>query len=225
MDPSNGHITGMVGGSDYSTNQYNIATSKGRPTGSSFKMFTLATAIEQGYDPYSFTLDCSSPMNVGTVQIKNVSGISYGYKTIQGATAVSSNTGFVRLQQKLDTSNVIDMARKLGIKDAELPKVTTLTLGVADINPVEMASAYATVANGGIYYEPVSILRITTASGDEIFNSDDNDNPENGKRVIDKEVAGAVTKVLKTVFSEGTAKSACIANGQPVAGKTGTSED
>ena len=225
MDPSNGYITGMVGGDDYQNNQYNIATSKGRPTGSSFKIFTLATAIEQGYDPNKYTLDCTSPMDIGTVQIKNVGGASYGIKTIQGATAVSSNTGFVRLQQKVETKNVIDMAKRLGIKNADLPLVTTLTLGVADINPVEMASAYSTVANGGIYHEPVSILRIETASGDEIYSYNEKENEDNGKRVLDERVAGAITKVLKTVFTQGTATSAQLKNKQPVAGKTGTSED
>ena len=225
VDPSNGYITGMVGGDDYSVHQYNIATSKGRPTGSSFKMFTLATAIEQGYDPFSYTVDCSGPMKVGTVRIENYGNASYGTKTIQGATAVSSNTGFVRLQQKVETQNVINMAQKLGIKKADLPIVTTLTLGVADINPLEMASAFATVAAGGIYHEPVSILRIETASGDEIFNYDPEENPDNGQRVIDEKVAGAVTKVLQTVFTQGTATSAKPNSKQPIAGKTGTSED
>lgn len=225
MDPKNGYITGMVGGSDYSKNQYNIATSKGRPTGSAFKMFTLATAIEQGYDPYSYTVDCSGPMSVGTVRIENYGNASYGTRTVQGATAISSNTGFVRLQQKVETQNVINMAKRLGIKNANLPNVTTLTLGVADINPVEMASAFATIANGGIYHEPVSITKIETASGELIFEYDDTENPDNNERVIDEKIAGAVTKVLQTVFTQGTATSAKLANGQPVAGKTGTSED
>lgn len=225
MDPTNGYITGMVGGADYSKNQYNIATSKGRPTGSAFKVFTLTTAIEQGYDPYSYTLDCTGPMHVGSVEIQNVGNANFGIKTIQGATAVSSNTGFVRLQQKVETSNVISMARRMGIKEANLPNVTTLTLGVADITPVEMACAFATLASGGIYHEPVSITKIETASGELIYEYDPDENPENGQRVLDEKIAGAATKVLQTVFSEGTAASARLANGQPVAGKTGTSED
>lgn len=225
VDPTNGYITGMVGGDDYSVHQYNIATSKGRPTGSSFKMFTLATAIEQGYDPYSYTVDCSGPMKVGDVRIENYGNASYGTRTIQSATAISSNTGFVRLQQKVETQNVINMAHKLGIKQAELPEVTTLTLGSADINPLEMASAYATIANGGIYHEPVSILKINTASGDEIYSYDPENNEDNGKRVVDEKVAGAVTKVLQTVFTQGTATSAKPNSQQPIAGKTGTSED
>lgn len=225
MDPSNGYITGMVGGSDYEKNQYNIATSKGRPTGSSFKMFTLATAIEQGYNPFEYQLDCTSPMNIGNISISNINGIDYGIKTIQGATAVSSNTGFIRLQQKVETQNVIDMARKLGIKNADLPLITTLTLGSADINPVEMACAFATVANGGVYHEPVSILKIETAGGEEIFSYDPEENEDNGEQVIDEKVAGAITKVLQTVFTQGTGTSAKPDSKQPIAGKTGTSED
>lgn len=225
MDQNNGFITGMVGGADYNQNQYNIATTKGRPTGSSFKAFTLTAAIELGYDPYSYSVDCSSPMRVGDIRIENFDNYSYGYKTIQGATAVSSNTGFIRLQQKVETENVIDMARKLGIKKASLPSVTTLTLGHVDITPVEMASAYATIASGGIYHDPVSITRIETASGDEIYNHEDNKSNEDGTQVISPEVAGAATKVLKTVFTQGTATSAQLARKQPVAGKTGTSED
>lgn len=88
-----------------------------------------------------------------------------------------------------------------------------------------MASAYATVANGGKYHEPVSILKIETAAGQEIFTYDENENEDNGEQVIDEKVAGAITKVLRTVFTQGTATSAQLANKQPVAGKTGTSED
>lgn len=225
VDPSNGHITGMVGGENFQTNQYNIATSKGRPTGSSFKAFTLVAAIEQGYDPFSYTIDCSSPMTIGDINVANIFNTNYGTKTIQGATAVSSNTGFVRLQQKVEANNVINTARKLGIKKADLKPITTLTLGVYDINPLEMASAFSTIANGGIYHEPVSILKIDTASGENIYTYNPNENPENGVRVIDEKVAGAATKVLETVFTQGTAKSAQLKNGQVSAGKTGTSED
>lgn len=225
MDPSNGYVTGIVGGDDYSVHQYNIATTKGRPTGSSFKVFTLATAISQGYDPSSYTLDCSGPMSVGNITINNVGNTNFGTRTIQGATAVSSNTGYVRLQQKVGGDNVIETARKMGIKNADLPNVTTLTLGMADITPLEMASAYATLANGGKYHEPVSITKIETASGDTIFEYDPSQNTDNGKQVIDPKIAGACTKVLQTVFTQGTATAARPANGQPVAGKTGTSDD
>ena len=123
------------------------------------------------------------------------------------------------------SENELKPKRKLGIKNAYLPNMTTLTLGSANINPIEMASAYATIANGGIYHEPVSILKIKTPSGEEIYSYDPYKNPENGVRVVDEKVAGAVIKVLETVFSEGTAKSAQLNNNQPVAGKTGTSDD
>lgn len=224
MNPQNGYVTGIVGGDNYEKHQFNIATSNGRPTGSSFKVFTLATAIEQGYDPFSYKLDCTSPMKLGDISIENIFGRNYGQKTIQGAMAVSSNTGLVRLQQKVGTENVVNMARKLGIKNADLPAVATLTLGSANVNPIEMACAYSTICNGGIYHEPVTILDIRTASGEQIYYYDEHENPDNGLRVLDQRVCGAITKVLKTVFTEGTATNAKPANGQPVAGKTGTSD-
>ena len=225
INPGNGFITGMVGGKDFNTNQYNICTSKGRPTGSSFKAFTLIAAIEAGYNPNSYSIDCSGPLNISSTSINNFGNSSYGYRTIQGAIAISSNTGLVRLQQKVGTQKLIETAQKLGIKKADLPSVQTLTLGVADINPLEMASAYATVANGGIYHEPQAIMQIETASGDEIYNFEKNENLVEGERVLSPDVASAATSVLKTVFTQGTATSAQLNNGQVLAGKTGTSED
>lgn len=225
LDPSTGFITSIVGGKDYNTNQYNIATSSGRPTGSSFKAFTLVSAIEQGINPFQDMVNCSSPYTIGDITVHNIFNASYGTTTIQRATALSSNTGYVRLQQKVGTQSVIDTARKLGIKNADLPNITTLTLGSANINPVEMASAFATIANGGIYHEPTCIKSIVTADGKTILDNNP-EAPENqGERVIDDRVAAAATKTLQTVFTSGTGESAQLSSGQPCAGKTGTSED
>lgn len=224
VDPSNGYITGMVGGSDYNQNNFNIATQKGRPCGSSFKTFTLMSAISQGIDPFNTYIDCSGPLTINGNKINNFDYGSYGKQTIQNAIARSLNTGLVRLQQKCGTNNVIDMAQTLGIKKASLPSVSTLTLGVADVTPLEMASAYATIANGGTYYNPCAITKIENSKGDTIYDySQESDS--SGEQVVDNRICGAATKVLETVFTKGTASTAQIASGQPVAGKTGTSED
>ena len=220
IDPSTGNILALVGGRDFNENQFNIATQKGRPTGSSFKAFTLAAAIEDGIDPAT-TVDCTSPMeSKDGGRIENFANTNYGRKTIQQAIAVSSNTGLVRLSREVGYEKVVDMARRLGIKNADLPKVDTLTLGVADITPLEMASAYATLASGGIYHEPQAIVKIVDRNGKTIFE----ENTE-GTRVISEGVAGAVTDVLTTVFTSGTATGAQLADGRPVAGKTGTGEN
>ncbi len=221
VDPNTGFVKAMVGGRDYYTDQYNIATGKGRPTGSSFKMFTLVTAIEQGINPQTY-IDCTSPITLsdGTT-IENIYGIDYGWRSIASATNVSSNTGYIRLQNKVGTANVIETAHRMGIT-SDLPNVTSLSLGVADINLLQMAQAYGVLATGGILHDSVVVSKIVDKNGVTIYEA-----PQQGERVLSEEVAGAATKVLQGVFntSEGTANSARLASGQPVAGKTGTAEN
>lgn len=216
-DPNTGYVRAMVGGKDYYTDQYNIAVN-GRPTGSSFKAFTLAAAIENGINPQTMA-DCTSPLRLpnGTT-IENFNGIDYGWRTIASATAVSSNTGFVRLQEIVGTDKVIEMAHRLGI-DADLPAVASLTLGVADISPLEMAQAYGVFATGGTLREPVVVERIVNHNGETIYQAS-----TEGSRVLSPEVAYATTQVLQGVFSSGGTAAGYGLGSQPVAGKTGTSE-
>lgn len=219
IDPNTGYVKAMVGGKNYYSDEYNIAVN-GRPTGSSFKAFTLAAAIENGINPQTY-VDCTSPMTLddGT-EIENFNGTNYGWRTIASATAVSSNTGFVRLQEQVGTDKVIDMAHRLGI-DRDLPSVPSLTLGVADISPLEMAQAYGVFATGGTLRSATVVERIVDHTGQTIYQAS-----TNGEQVLSPEVACAVTNVLEGVFaSGGTAAGAGLSNGQPVAGKTGTSEN
>lgn len=219
VDPNTGYIKAMVGGRDYYTDQFNIAVN-GRPTGSAFKAFTLVAAIESGISPQT-QADCTSPLTLddGT-QIENFFGANYGWRSIASATAVSSNTGYVRLQEVVGTDKVIETAHRMGV-DSELPAVPSLTLGVANVSPLEMAEAYGTLATGGIHRDAVAVERIEDADGNVIYQAS-----TEGERVLDESVAGAATQVLEGVFgSEGTASGAGLASGQPVAGKTGTSEN
>ena len=223
VDPSNGHVVAMVGGADYSQNQFNVAAQGGRPTGSSFKTFTLIAAIEAGIDP-STSVDCSSPYRLksGLGTVENFGGMQYGTRSLQSATAVSSNTAYVQLQEFLGGDKVIEVCKRLGIDTSDLLNVDTLTLGVFDITPLEMASAYATLAANGIHYDPVVVTKIVDRKGNEIYKD-----TQEGKRVLDESTCGAVTDVLKTVFTQGdgTAAGSRLAGGRPVAGKTGTTSD
>ena len=105
---------------------------------------------------------------------------------------------------------------------SELSPVLTLTLGTSSVTPLEMASAYATLASGGVRHDAVVVTRIVDAEGETVYEA-----PDTSERVLDEDVTGAVTKVLRTVFEtgEGTAYGAGPSNGQPVAGKTGTSDN
>ena len=221
MDPTTGYVLAIVGGRDFYADQWNIATQGGRPAGSSFKVFTLTAAIEQGISPNTIT-DCSDPLILADgSQLHNFDSINYGVRTLLSATAVSSNTGYYRLSQRLGAEATVEMAHRLGI-DSDLSPYPIITLGTENVTPLEMAEAYSTLATGGIHHEPVVITRIETKDGSILYEAEDT-----SERVIEEEVAGAVTKVLRGVFerSEGTAYGYGPTNGQVVAGKTGTGQE
>ncbi len=224
IDPNTGYILAMVGGKDFFEDQFNIATTKGRPTGSTFKVFTLVTAIEQGISPTTL-VDCSTPVTVttstGEVDINNMSNIDYGIIPITTATYWSVNTGYVRLELEVGIEAVIETAYKMGIT-AELPAVPSLTIGVADITPLEMASAYGTLATYGIHYETTAITKIVDKTGNTIYEA----NTE-GTRVLSESVAGATTSVLEgvTTVSGATGTAITMFDRRPVAAKTGSSDD
>lgn len=221
MDPTNGYVKAIVGGRDFYSDQWNVATQGGRPAGSSFKTFTLAAAIESGISPNT-TIDCTDPYTFpdGTL-LHNFDSINYGTRSIASAVAVSSNTGFYRLSERLGAAKTIDMAKRLGI-DSDLSNYPIITLGTENVTPLEMAEAYSTLATGGVHHEPVVITRIETKSGDVLYEAEDT-----SERVIEESVASAVTNVLRGVFerSEGTAYGYGPSNGQVVAGKTGTGQE
>lgn len=230
IDVATGQVKAMTRGVPYGQgegeSQVNIATGDGgtgRQAGSTFKAFTLAAAIEQGISPQTL-VDCTSPLKKGQdgapEDFENFNGNDYGIQTIQSATAISSNTGYLRLSNSIGQASTTEMASRLGVTSPMQP-VYTATEGVADVNPLEMASAYATLASGGVKREPTVITKILDRDGNVIWPQEESDT---GERVLDEKVAAATTKVLETVFtqSNGTATSARLNSGQPVAGKTGT---
>lgn len=228
VDVATGQVKAMTRGVPYGQgegeSQVNIATGDGgtgRQAGSTFKAFTLAAAIEQGISPQTL-VDCSSPLKAGQdgapQDFENFGGANYGIQSIQSATAISSNTGYLRLSNSIGQASTTEMASRLGVTSPMDP-VYTATEGVADVNPLEMASAYATLASGGVKRTPTVITKILDRDGTVIYEAGDT-----SERVLDEAVSAATTKVLETVFtqSNGTGTSARLNNGQPVAGKTGT---
>ena len=154
---------------DYYTSQVNLATGTGggggRPCGSSFKTFTLLAALEQGISPQTM-VDCSSPANIQGygIPLQNIDNINYGTRSIARAFAVSSNTGFVRLEMAVGVDKVADMARRLGITSPLSDEDPSLTLGTHNVTMLDMAGAYATIANAGVHHDPTPILRIVDLS-------------------------------------------------------------
>ncbi len=221
IDPRNGYVKAIVGGADFYTDQWNIAVQGGRPSGSTFKVFTLAAAIEAGISPQSY-IDCSNPVTLASGQtVNNFGNATYGLRTIADATAISSNTGYYRLAEQVGVDKLIEMAHRMGI-DSELSPYPIITLGTENVTPLEMAEAYSTLATGGEHRDYVIITRIEDKNGNVLYEAADSP-----VRVMDESVAGAVTDVLRGVFekSYATAYGYAPSNGQPVAGKTGTGVD
>ncbi len=228
IEPATGHILAMAGGKDFGTSQLNLATFRGgtgRQAGSAFKAFTLAEAMEQGFDldsrwygPNTITIDdpvCLGPE--GPWEPENAEGGGSSY-SLQSATAHSVNTVFAQLVVELGPDEVVDMAHRLGIR-SDLPAVCSITLGSVAVNPVEMTNAYATLAARGTLRRANPLLQVRSPGG----KIDPRIVPK-GRRVVDENVADLVTYALEDVVEFGTGASADLSS-WPTAGKTGTAQD
>lgn len=218
VDPDTGFIKAMIGGRDYDTDEFNLATQAERQPGSSFKTFTLLAALNEGVSPQT-NLNCTSHVNLDGWEVENYGGADYGVRSLESAFAVSSNTGFAQLVTEIGADKVVNMANTCGI-DRELEAYPSITLGAQEVTVREMAQAYATIATGGTKREAVCIERIQDSSGNTIFEAD-----TTGEKVLDTSLTQAATEIMEGVVTNGTGRGAAISNGQPVAGKTGTSEN
>ena len=241
VDPNTGYIKAMIGGKDFDEDQFNIATStSGRPIGSTAKAFTLTDAIEKGINPETTMMNCSASVEVtlddGTTHtVSNFNSRNYGTLSIADMTAVSSNTGYIRLsvidsdESGVTPTSIVEMQERLGLTQADLdgtsklPAVATTTLGVGQANTTEMASAYGTFATGGVYRKATPIIKVIDSDGNTI--GTDYSSGVEGEEVLSAEVSYAVTQVLETVITKGTATAAALPSGQEAAGKTGTTDN
>ncbi|MCB1261464.1 MAG: hypothetical protein KDB33_13930, partial [Acidimicrobiales bacterium] len=167
IENGTGAVRVMVGGPGFENFEYNIATREpGRQTGSSFKTFVLLTALEQGNVPNDYVDGGGSfPNPGGTPDPYNIQGRG---GTLTSVTTSSSNGAFVRLGEIVEQENVIDLARRLGITTPLSPELT-LPLGTFEVPPMQMASAYTAIPNGGIREPWYLIDRIENAQGETIY--------------------------------------------------------
>lgn len=224
IDPRDGSIKAMYGGSDYSTNKFNLATQGSRQPGSSFKTFVLVTALEEGMPPYRY-IDGSSPAHIPSNPpwVVSNSGGGGGKMTLESGTRGSVNTVFARLiwdlndDEESGAEKVSETARRMGIT-SEIPPYPSIALGSQNVTVLEMASAYGTLATNGVHFEPMAITKVVDPHGEIVFEA-----KPDGVRAVEPEIAYAATSVLKGVITGGTARAANI--GRPAAGKTGTSQN
>ena len=228
IDPRNGFIRAMVGGRNFFARnnpvaQVNLATGDGgtgRQAGSSFKPFALVAALENGISPqkrYRGGTSISIPQRYGPPWVvRNYEGSSYGSLTLEQATINSVNVVYAQLIKELGPKRVVVIAHQMGIR-SKLRALPSAVLGANEVNTLEMASAYGTLATNGMHVEPTSIERVTTASGREIFRA-----ASKPEEVLNPSVAWVTTQILRKVIIDGPGVAANI--GRPAAGKTGTAQ-
>ncbi len=226
MDPRTGEIRALVGGRNFNRAKFNLATQAHRQTGSAFKPFTLVTAFQQHIDPHSVMTGpshitipdprCRDPKK-GEWQVSNYADESAGTMTLLSAIAHSVNTIFAQLVVGVGPDNVAATARKMGIA-SRLAGVCSITLGSQPVTPLDMTTAYATLAARGVRHAPQALVEVKDPTGKVIGQPS-----TKGKRVLDRNVADLTTLALQGVIREGTGTAANI--GRPAAGKTGTAQN
>ena len=249
VDPKDGAVRAVVGGADFDTQKFNYATQGWRQPGSSFKFFTLMAAFQYAGDVPADTISGVSPCKFPDpgspkgIYVANNSEPGGKYGTITSQTQASSNCAFLRLAQSVGLDKVAALANAMGITTLN-PKVDdagkvvndasgnpqfvegpvptdvlSMPIGSKEVHPLEMAAAYATAANDGVYNPAYFISKVTDASGKVLY-----EHHAANERVVSSQTARMVTEALVANVKGGTGTGAQLGK-QPAAGKTGTTQD
>lgn len=224
VDPRDGSVLAWVGGRDYGRSQFDRVVQARRQVGSAFKPVVYAAAFSEGVATPA-TLFKDSPINVrvgtGSWKPRNYDGGFRGWVTARTALEQSLNIPTVRLALQVGMHRVIDLARDMGFS-GELEEVPSMSLGVFEASPLELAQVYATLAGEGLRPEIHGLAAVVDPEGEPVTG----DELPMPRRVLPSQAAYVVTSVLQGVVDHGTAAAA---RGQgirgPLAGKTGTTND
>lgn len=216
MDP-NGAVLAMIGGKNYGESQFNRITQAKRQPGSAFKPIVYLTALENGWYPDDLVID--EPITKGRYRPKNFAHKYMGEVELKTALTFSLNTVSVNLMKEIGVHPVIDTARRLGIYSPLEPDLS-LALGSTAITPLELAVAYATLANGGRAVYPYAITRIADENGHVYYQRRQ---ARQNRIVVERQHVSNITNMLESVVQYGTGRGA--QQSFSVAGKTGTSQE
>jgi penicillin-binding protein 1B len=228
IDPHTGDVLALVGGRNYAWSQLDRAVAK-RPTGSIFKPFVYAAAVNTALDgsnpvftPATIVPDQPSTFAYGDqiYEPRNYKEEYHGDVTARYALAMSLNNATVKLAEEVGYDKVADLAKAAGITSVK--PTPAMALGSYDATPLDMAAAYTVFSNNGLRLSPVMVKSVRTASGDPVMNFS-----TETKQVLDPRVAYVMTDMMEGVINNGLGFSAVRGRGfdQPAAGKTGSSHD
>ncbi|WP_233525787.1 transglycosylase domain-containing protein [Actinomadura spongiicola] len=230
IDPKTGGVIAAYGGPDYRRQQFDNSFQGEVQPGSSFKPIVLATALDQGISLQTM-MDGSYKRTINGATFTNDNRSENGVYSLKQMTAMSINTSYVELGQRVQLTKVIEMAKKMGIpeKTENLdPSYTSLPLGVIDASPVTMASVYSTFAAEGKHRDAHVIAEISTNKGGPVTNKEgkllEKLPWEKPRAVFSAGVARDATSAMRAVVTSGTGQRASL-GARPVAGKTGTTDE
>lgn len=212
-----GAVRALIGGRDYAESQFNRAISAKRQPGSAFKPFVYLTALERGLTPETVRDD--RPIDVRGWRPENYTREYFGPVSLTRALSLSLNTVSVRLTLEAGPQSVVRTAHRLGIASTLVPNAS-IALGTSEVSVLELVSAFAPFANGGIAVVPHIVERVRSADGKVIYRA----RPPGLGRVVDERHVAMMNVMLHETLLTGTARRADLP-GWPAAGKTGTSQD
>ena len=227
IDPRTGAVKAMFGGTNFRRSQFNLATQAERQPGSSFKPIVLATAFRKGIAPG--TRINSKPIDITAGdriwRVKNYEGSYLGSVDLMTAMVHSDNSVYAQLTNIVGPKAIVETAHRLGIR-SELPAFFSIGLGFVAVNPLDMARAYATIANDGRRVDgsimkdlPRVVQSVRFRKSGEVV-----ENQPVNRRVLAPAEARTMTAILERVVQQGTGTRAQLA-GRQAAGKTGTNDN
>ena len=254
LNPKDGAIKALVGGMGFELSKFNRATQARRQPGSNFKPFLYAAALESGITTATLINDAPVVLdNLSTDQIwrpENDSGKFYGPTRLREALTFSRNLVSIRVLQRLGVGRFVDYVEQLGFDTEGMARNLTLALGTHAFTPLEVASGYTILANGGYRVEPYLIERIEDSKGQVVFQADpvvayakpenslsvDADAPlrmediliddtpahKQAAQVMDPRASFIVTSMLSDAIQRGTGRRARVLKRDDISGKTGT---
>jgi len=224
IDNKTGGVIAMVGGKDFKESKFNRAVQAKRQPGSGFKPFTYTTAIDNGFKPTDIIIDAPIVVPIGGEEWrpKNFDRTFRGPTTLRYGLSKSINLVTIKLlmDPTVTPQQVVFYAKRMGIK-SELQAVPSLAIGTSEVTPLEMASAFTTFPNGGIWTEPYFVTRILDRYGNVL---EEREKPYQ-EEAISATTAYIMTSMLESVINSGTGYGARRWGfNRPAGGKTGTSD-